>query len=106
MQTLPTINSQASYNTNSTPNPNLSAADQKAPAPSEKTTDSEVLQLLKELLLALFQLGSGFGKFAGQECECLHDDHAPAPPLTALESVAARDVPGGTAPNRVAEALA
>lgn len=92
MQTLPTINNQASPNTNSSPNPNLSAAEQKtpAPAPAEKTTDSEVLQLLKELLLALFQLGSGFGKFAGQECECLHDDHAPAPPLTALEQARAR----------------
>ena len=30
---------------------------------------------------------------------------ASKPPLTALESVSARNVPGGTAPNRVADAI-
>ena len=50
--------------------------------------------------------GRTFVDLTDQEWAAVHPVFAKQkPPLTAMESVAARDVPGGTAPKRVAEAL-
>jgi argininosuccinate lyase len=51
--------------------------------------------------------GKSFDELTGEEWAAAHPIFAEQrPPLTALESVAARDVPGGTAPMRVAAAHA
>jgi argininosuccinate lyase len=51
--------------------------------------------------------GKTFGNLSDAEWAATHPIFATErPPLTAAESLAARDVPGGTAPNRVSAQLA
>ena len=67
----------------------------------------EAHEVVGKLVGECSERGITFADLTEEEWAAAHPLFAEQkPPLTALESVAARDVPGGTAPNRVAEALA
>jgi argininosuccinate lyase len=67
----------------------------------------EAHEIVGRLVRRCIEDGITFADLTDEEWAAVHPVFATQrPPLTALESVAARDVPGGTAPQRVAEAHA
>jgi argininosuccinate lyase len=66
----------------------------------------EAHEVVGRLVRTCTDSGRGFEDLAVEEWAAAHPVFAEErPPLTAAESVAARDIPGGTAPNRVRVAL-
>jgi argininosuccinate lyase len=66
----------------------------------------EAHEVVGRLVRTCTDSGRGFEDLAVEEWAAAHPVFAEErPPLTAAESVAARDIPGGTAPNRVRAAL-
>jgi argininosuccinate lyase len=67
----------------------------------------EAHETVGTLVRRCIEAGKTFADLTAAEWAEIHPVFAEhKPPLTALESIAARDVPGGTAPGRVASALA
>jgi argininosuccinate lyase len=67
----------------------------------------EAHEVTGKLVASCIAQGKTFADLTDAEWAAAHSIFATErPPLTAVESISARDVPGGTAPNRVAEQLA
>lgn len=67
----------------------------------------EAHETVGALVRSCIETGKTFANLTDREWAEIHPVFGEQrPPLTALESIAARDVPGGTAPGRVAAALA
>jgi argininosuccinate lyase len=67
----------------------------------------EAHEVTGKLVASCIAQGKTFADLTDAEWAAAHSIFATErPPLTAVESISARDVPGGTSPNRVAEQLA